>query len=150
MTTGAAAVSFEHDEPARRVTGGHRLRVEVAHIANEGDNRGELSGIQPTARHRRAGKAVGNDPHQVVVGRGVAEAATPKVDARNLIAGRAMALRALRRVHDRPGLDIGLRVLARMLRAGRRDLLRGESTGQGEKKTEAYCGKCRTSVDPAS
>jgi hypothetical protein len=85
--------------PAQRVAGRHASCVEVAHVADEGGERGELGGFERRPASN-ALQAVGDDANEVVVGGRVAEPAAAKVNAGNLVAGRPMALRALPRTTE--------------------------------------------------
>src|SRR5712671_4735140 len=117
---------FELGAPSLAVAKGHAAGVEVAHVADERDDAGDFRRVQTPPRHRGPGNPLRDNPPQIVVGGGVPEATAPEIDAGNLIASRAMALRTLRGVDRRAVLNVRLGVLACVLsrllrRPARRD-----------------------------
>src|SRR5262245_2441950 len=116
MARHARPGSLEDGLPARRVAERDRLRIEIAHVADVGDEHCELGIGQLEGRHWRAGNAGGNDPTQIGVGvlghaRHPSEATGPQLDAGDQVARRTMTARALQAIDPRPVLNISSGVL---------------------------------------
>src|SRR3954465_15591563 len=127
MAAETCALALDDRATSAGVAGLDRPAIERIHVAEEGDDAGDLSGIELEGLHPGAGNAGRDDPDEILIGRRVAELAAAEIDAADAVsigAGEigaadavsigAVAGRALRVIEPRPVGDVGRRVLARM------------------------------------
>ena len=101
MAIRAAARSFEPGLSSCRVALRRPVRIEIAHVADVGHDRGDFGGIKPEGRHGRPGDAIAEHGAQILVGGSAAQLAAAQIHAADLRAIHAVAGRALRGVNLR-------------------------------------------------
>ena len=111
MAARAVARSREQLLAASRVANHETASVETAHVAKIGDDARQFRGAKCEGLHGRAGDAGGDRGPQIVVGNDALELACAKVDAGDLIAGRAVAGGALGGENLRAILNVRLKIL---------------------------------------
>src|SRR5262245_56458472 len=121
MAARAAALAFEGRSAARRVASFDRSAVERVHVADERDDAGDFSGVEPEGLHTGAWNPGRDDPQEVLIGRPVPELPAAEVHSSDAVAVRAVARGALRVVQPRTVGDVGRTVYTRQRRGcGRR------------------------------
>src|SRR6266851_5160439 len=111
MAARAAARPLEPSLAATRIAQGYRVGVEIAEVADIGDNPSEFRRVKPEGRHGRADDAVGENGAQIEIGRSTPQLAAAKVHAIDLIAIHAVADGALRGVNLGAITNVGRGIL---------------------------------------
>ena len=106
VATRAVARAREQGLPASNVAHHDSLSVERAHVAQVGNDSGQLRSAESERQHACTRDSVGDRGPQIIVRNDALENAGTKINAGNEIAGRTVARRTLRRENLRAVLNV--------------------------------------------
>ena len=118
MTARAPGFALEERLATHGITDLDRPAADVEASSDERDEPVELRWLQVEWGHAGRWNAHADRPTKIVVGQEPAELPPSKVDARDGVPIRAVALRALSGVEPRAGFDVDRAVLTRMILRG--------------------------------